>query len=347
MTPVSVVITNHDKGRFVGQAIESALAQTGVSPQVVVVDDGSTDESRRVIGRYREAVRVLFQEHAGQARAMLAGFRASAGEIVLFLDADDLLFPDGLAIICSRFRRGVAKVQGRLELIDETGRRLRRQTPSMAMPSGDLSGIVRRHGWYPAPPTSGNAFARAVIEALLPVPDRFAALGAADGRLTVSDHYLSILGALHGDIVSEARPVGAYRIHGSRTHRTATALLADARRGIERSAVLCQLVRESTQSEPLLELGTPYRVKERLLSLRLDPGRHPVATDARWNLARAGLAAAWTVPWSPLRMRVAQTVGFLALGALPRAAIERMTSPMMLVDHHRPRWLSRLVGMQV
>jgi hypothetical protein len=351
MAPVSVIITNHDHGRFVGQAIESALAQTRAGVEVIVVDDGSTDDSRAVIGRYHAVVRPVFQAHGGQAQAMLAGFRASAGEIALFLDGDDLLYPDALAVICSHFRLGVAKVQARLDLIDEHGRRLGRQTPPMAMPSGDLSAIVRRHGWYPAPPTSGNAFARGTLEALLPVPASYACLGTADGRLAVSDHYLSVLGALQGDVVSEARPLGAYRVHPGRTTRQTAALLADARRRIERAAVLSDLVRQRTEpagirSRPALELGTPNRVKERLLSLLLDPPGHPVASDARWTLARAGLTAAWSVPWSPLRMRVAQSVGFLALAALPRAAVEPLLS-QILVDHGRPRWLSRLLGMQV
>ena len=78
----------------------------------------------------------------------------------------------------------------------------------------------------------------------------------------------------------------------------------------------------------------------------LDPLRHPVPSDHRWTLVRAGLAAAWTVPWSPLRMRIVQSIGFLALATLPTAAIDRLLFPA-LVDHARPRWMSRLAGMEV
>ena len=49
---------------------------------------------------------------------------------------------------------------------------------------------------------------------------------------------------------------------------------------------------------------------------------HPVPSDHRWTLVRAGLAAAWTVPWSPLRMRIVQSIGFLALATLPTVAID-------------------------
>jgi glycosyltransferase involved in cell wall biosynthesis len=77
VTAASIVITNHDHGRFVAQAIDSALAQTHAAVEVVVVDDGSTDDSRRIIEGYHDAVRVLFREHGGQACAMLDGFRRS------------------------------------------------------------------------------------------------------------------------------------------------------------------------------------------------------------------------------------------------------------------------------
>ena len=176
MTAASIVITNHDHGRFVAQAIDSALAQTHAAVEVVVVDDGSTDDSRRIIEGYHDAVRVLFREHGGQARAMLDGFRRSRGEVVLFLDGDDILYPDAVSRISSRFGPRIAKVQGRLDLIDDRGHGLGRQTPPLAMASGDLLPVVLRHGWYPAPPTSGNAFARATLEALLPVPESYAGL---------------------------------------------------------------------------------------------------------------------------------------------------------------------------
>jgi hypothetical protein len=314
----------------------------------VVVDDGSTDDSPRVVDRYRGRVRAVFQGHRGQAQAMLAGLRASAGEVVLFLDSDDVLYPEALARLCARFHPGVAKVQARLDLIDSDGRRAGRRTPPMAMPSGDLGSVVLRHGWYPAPPTSGNAFTRRALDTLLPVPDVYARLGAADGALAVSDHYLSVLAALHGDVISLADPIGAYRLH--RAPPAGPALLAEIRRRIERAAVLSELVRRHGEargapSSAALDLGTPNRVKERLLSLRLDPGGHPVPADTRWALVRGGLAAARSVPWSPPRMRVAQSLGLLALATMPRVAIEPMLAACVL-DHARPRWLSRLLGME-
>src|SRR5262249_29545123 len=156
------------------------------------------DASRPIIESFGNRVRAVFESHRGQAEAMLSGLRASAAPIVLFLDGDDVLYPDALSTICARFAPGVAKVQGRLDLIDESGRPLGRQTPPMPMLSGDLAPVVLKHGWYPAPPTTGNAFTRATLARLFPVPHDYVALRTADGRMAVSDHYLSVLAALCG-----------------------------------------------------------------------------------------------------------------------------------------------------
>ena len=93
---VSIVINNYNYARYLGDAIDSALAQTWHPLEVIVVDDGSTDDSWSVIQRYGERVRAMRQPNGGQGAAYNAGFAASRGEWVLFLDADDLLDVDAL-----------------------------------------------------------------------------------------------------------------------------------------------------------------------------------------------------------------------------------------------------------
>ena len=94
---VTVVIPTHDCGRFVRDAVESALGQIGTTVEVVVVDDGSTDDTRTVLTPYRNRLRYLHQENAGPASARNRGLRSTRGEYVFFLDADDSLLPDTLA----------------------------------------------------------------------------------------------------------------------------------------------------------------------------------------------------------------------------------------------------------
>src|SRR4051794_30025720 len=90
---LSVIVTSHDYERYVGEAIASALTQHAGTTEVIVVDDGSTDGSRAVIGSFGTRIQTIFQANAGQASAQNAGFRASRGDAVLFLDADDMLLP--------------------------------------------------------------------------------------------------------------------------------------------------------------------------------------------------------------------------------------------------------------
>jgi glycosyltransferase involved in cell wall biosynthesis len=94
---VSVVIANHNYGRFLGPCIDSVLAQTYGPVEIVVVDDGSTDDSRSVLARYDGRVRALYQENGGQAAALNAGVAAAGGDLIALLDADDGWRPEKVA----------------------------------------------------------------------------------------------------------------------------------------------------------------------------------------------------------------------------------------------------------
>jgi glycosyltransferase involved in cell wall biosynthesis len=119
---VSVVIPCYNQGRFVGEAVASAAAQRGLVSEIVVVDDGSTDETTAVATR-DGSVRYLRQERRGLSEARNSGWRASSGDYVIFLDADDRLLPDAAAAALEAFRRWphAAFVFGHYELIDERG----------------------------------------------------------------------------------------------------------------------------------------------------------------------------------------------------------------------------------
>lgn len=92
---ISIVIASYNYGRFLGEAIESALSQTLPPIEVVVVDDGSTDDSREVARRY--PVRLIEQGNAGVSAARNRGAREAKGDFLVFLDADDILEPEYLA----------------------------------------------------------------------------------------------------------------------------------------------------------------------------------------------------------------------------------------------------------
>lgn len=95
---VSIIIPAFNAGRWLAESVESALAQTWPTKEVIIVDDGSTDQSLAVAqGFENRGVHVVAQPNRGAAAARNHGFSLSRGAFVLFLDADDLLSPDAIA----------------------------------------------------------------------------------------------------------------------------------------------------------------------------------------------------------------------------------------------------------
>src|SRR5262247_1452486 len=93
---VSVVIPCFNQGDFLGDAITSAMTQDGVLAEIIVVDDGSTDDTREVAAAFPDA-RYIHQENAGLSAAPDTGLSVATGEFVVFLDSDDRLLPGALA----------------------------------------------------------------------------------------------------------------------------------------------------------------------------------------------------------------------------------------------------------
>jgi tetratricopeptide (TPR) repeat protein len=97
MTQVSVIIPSYNQAHFVASTVESVLAQTYPGVEIIVVDDGSTDDTHTVLAAYRDRIRTIRQENRGLAGARNTGFHASRGDYLLFLDSDDVIHPDKLA----------------------------------------------------------------------------------------------------------------------------------------------------------------------------------------------------------------------------------------------------------
>src|SRR5438094_3455630 len=92
----SVIINNYNYGRFLPEAIDSALNQTYRNTEVIVVDDGSTDNSRQIIARYNDSIEAILKPNGGQISALNAVVHASRGSVIISLDAADTLFPEGV-----------------------------------------------------------------------------------------------------------------------------------------------------------------------------------------------------------------------------------------------------------
>jgi len=95
---VSICIPCYNAALYVGAALESALAQTWSDTEIIVVDDGSTDNSAEVLARYADrGVKVIHQPNRGQCAAANSALAAARGDYIKFFDADDLLSPNAIA----------------------------------------------------------------------------------------------------------------------------------------------------------------------------------------------------------------------------------------------------------
>jgi glycosyltransferase involved in cell wall biosynthesis len=214
---VSILINNHNYGRFVSQAIESALAQTYERIEIVVVDDGSTDDSLEVIGRYSHHVRVVAKENGGQASAFNAGFAASKGEIICFLDSDDLFIPEKVRCVVESLDRHpqAGWCFHRLRMFGpDTGNRASIKVRSRF---GELDG--RRATAAGKPPflptaTSGLSFRRDTLTRILPMSELI--------RIT-SDNYIKFVALSLTKGWMDSQELSLQRIHGDNayTHRQA------------------------------------------------------------------------------------------------------------------------------
>jgi glycosyltransferase involved in cell wall biosynthesis len=202
----SVIITNFNYGRFVAAAIDSALQQDHHDVEVIVVDDGSTDNSRSVIESYKERITCVVKGNGGQASAYNAGYTRAAGEVVLFLDADDTMCRDALSPCIAAFDKTVAKVQYQLRVIDPDGKPTRSRNPRY-ISRHRIREAIEQRGSYASPPSSGNVYAKWYLEQVMPMPEQPWRIGA--------DTYLITLAPLYGEVVSLSGCHGGYRRHGT------------------------------------------------------------------------------------------------------------------------------------
>ncbi|GAA4402971.1 hypothetical protein GCM10023187_18600 [Nibrella viscosa] len=212
---VSIIIDNYNYGRFLRAAIDSARQQTYTHTEVIVVDDGSTDDSAAIIREYGNAITAILKANGGQASAFNEGFKVSRGEIIIFLDADDTLLPTAIEQVVNAFDSPeVAKVHWPMWRIDGAGRRSGGVVPAHPLAEGDLREGLVHHGpafccgtAYGAP-TSGNAWSRRFLNQVFPLPE-------ADFRTGGVDFYLFVLAPVYGPIRRLTEPQGFYRVHGS------------------------------------------------------------------------------------------------------------------------------------
>lgn len=211
---VSIIINNYNYSCFLREAIGSALSQTYPHVEVVVVDDGSTDGSQEVITSYGNKVISVLKENGGQASAINAGFAACQGDIIFFLDSDDVFDANKVTEILNVFTTKIVNnswvmVYHLLECVDKNGDSLGCRIPkSVYNVSANLYQYASQYKFLPyaAAPTSGIAISRELATRIFPIPE--------EGARTSADEFIVKAALLLGDVYGVDCVLSRYRIHG-------------------------------------------------------------------------------------------------------------------------------------
>lgn len=312
---VSIIINNYNYDRFLAQAIDSALNQTYPNIEVIVVDDGSTDNSRNVITQYGDRILPILQENGKQGKALNNGFAHSRGDIILFLDSDDYLFSQAIACIVDIWQSKLTKVHYRLTVVDTDQQPLGFSYPPIGqtLANGQVWQKLLQTSGYTSTPMSGNAYSRKTLQQVFPIPDEY--------TLTADD-YLLISTPFYGEVMGIEEPLGAYRIHTNNQWALSTVSGSRFRRfvrhDVQNYALLVQKAKELGYDIPLdLETRNLGRLWSRLASLRLEPEEHPISSDSPFQLMHWGIRALWKYSGHNLPKRFVYTLWFLWVGLMP------------------------------
>jgi glycosyltransferase involved in cell wall biosynthesis len=320
---LSVIIANYNYERYVGQAIESALALDWPDVEVVVIDDGSTDGSRSVIGRFADRVTVIEQENSRQRVAHNRGLAASTGDVVVFLDSDDVLHPSLPREISLVWHQGVSKVQCQVERIGASGRPLGSVVPELRRSPGpaEIRHWIDTTTAYPTPPCSGNAYARDFLEQIFPLDE------SCDD---FSDSACLVAAPYFGDVVTIARPLVGYRVHETND----SDLLADPSRfarEVERAlwrhryAHRVAAERGAPEDERLLFRGR-FLLQLRVASLRLQGGATPLPGDGRLRMLRDAVVSPFVPGPEGPRKRVLVAIWCITVLLSPARLVPRLVA---------------------
>jgi glycosyltransferase involved in cell wall biosynthesis len=227
---VSVLVSNYNYAEYLAQAIDSVLDQTYQNFELIICDDGSTDNSREIISGYclrDPRIFLITKENGGQASGFNAAFAASSGELICFFDSDDIFRPTKLACMVEAHQQtptagfGVHRVQ----------RVNKQRRPQGIWPLGS----TLPHGWRAKqmlldggvlgymPPTSGLSLQRSVAERIFPLPESFK---------VCADQVIIRFAPLLTSIVRRQEVLAEYRLHGANSYERAKMTAESIRREI-------------------------------------------------------------------------------------------------------------------
>lgn len=341
---LSVVINNYNYAEFLEEALDSALSQLRECDEIIVVDDGSSDESHEILQRYEQLpqVQTFIQQNQRQLATVFNGLERASGDLCVLLDSDDYLLEGYLARL-----RELARKHPEVDLFfsepelggqsEEGIRSMRRVLDAMALPEGP-TGTTRWTAWasgeFVGTPTSGLALRRPLVERFLAIRDQLSdrmPVGKRIARLlgipgdSHTGYRISADGILvRGSSILGARkyhcttPAFHYRIHGrnafARLGRPARLYLR-MKRSRQTSLMTARAMDRARRPlveevvEEVRQRSRPLRLKRRLRLVATYAYALLRATDPFWRRVLALPRIPFYLLPSPRAQRASQAQG--------------------------------------
>jgi glycosyltransferase involved in cell wall biosynthesis len=206
---ISVLLCNYNYGILISETIQSVLDQDYDNYEFIIVDDGSSDNSREIISEFAnnnpDKIRTIFKENEGQAEGFNVAASLARGCIVCLLDSDDIWLPEKLSMVNRWFndKDDIALLQHNMKIMRNATKT--EELFREALIIGDIKNHTRQTKQLPLfIPTSGLSFSRTVLDKVLPIPKAFK---------TCADGYLTRTSMCYGKVYAELDAYGYYRLH--------------------------------------------------------------------------------------------------------------------------------------
>jgi glycosyltransferase involved in cell wall biosynthesis len=204
---VSVIIDTYNYGRFIEEAINSVLNQTFPvkNMEIIVVDDGSTDDTSERVKKYKDKIKYIYKENGGQASAFNVGFENARGEYIVLLDSDDFSLPNRVERVIEEFERykDVGCVLNTRRIISNEG--IRKESfpnfHNLELNEENVDLFVEAsYG------TSRTSLRKSILANILPLPE--------EGLKIEADLYINLAIVWFGHLSCLNEELTVYRIHG-------------------------------------------------------------------------------------------------------------------------------------
>lgn len=325
MTPlVTVVVCNYNYGPFLDEALSSVLQQSYKRIEVIVVDDGSSDNSREVLEKRSSEVTCLYTQRQGQTQALWAGVKASHGDIICLLDSDDVWFPTKVDEIVAVFNqhKDVSWVRHRLAVSDSA---LKSMGPSVPRFAGSRAIDGNPHQFLEkvvTVSTSALSLRRSLATRAFARLEQLLQQGAAPmshEMLYHADAYLlTLIGTTRARGFSLDRVLGRYRRHSLQQFAGAEGVAPMLQRQIEIGRMISRMWSGETGRD-----CTGTHVYKHLLVLE------GMQDHSKWGARRLGilldgLTEVSKVMFRDLKLGVRQATAMLFAYVAPKTWINRL-----------------------